>query len=77
MTTRRFQVIIERDEDGFFIADVPALQGCHAQGGTIEEAIENIQEVIQICIDELKEEGVEIRDEFPQIIDVRTLEIAI
>ena len=46
MDTYRFQVIIEQDEDGFFVADVPALAGCHTQGKTFEEALENIREVI-------------------------------
>jgi len=34
MTTYRFQVIIELDEDGFYVADVSSLQGCHTQGKT-------------------------------------------
>jgi len=36
----QFPVIIEEDEDGFFVADCPALTGCHTQGKTLEEAIE-------------------------------------
>ncbi|RJP34386.1 MAG: type II toxin-antitoxin system HicB family antitoxin [Candidatus Omnitrophota bacterium] len=42
METYRFQVIIEPDEDGLYVADVPALQGCHTQGETFEEALDNI-----------------------------------
>ena len=45
------QVVIEQDEDGVFIAESPALQGCYAQGKTYEEAIENIKDVITMCID--------------------------
>lgn len=49
------QVIIEQDEDGYYIAECPALQGCYTQGETFEEAIENIKDVIAMCIYELKE----------------------
>jgi len=42
----QFSVIIEMDEDGY-IAHVPALQGCYAQGDTYEEVFENIQDVIK------------------------------
>ena len=60
MKTYPFQVIIEQDEDGYYVADVPALMGCHTQGKTFEEAIDNIREVIVMCIEELKEEGKDI-----------------
>jgi predicted RNase H-like HicB family nuclease len=55
METYRFQVIVEQDEDGFYVADVPALAGCYTQGKTFEEALENIREVIAMCIQELRE----------------------
>ena len=54
------QVIIELDEDGKYVAECPALQGCYTQGDTFEEVIENIREVIAMCIEELKEENNEI-----------------
>ncbi|MEW6234249.1 MAG: type II toxin-antitoxin system HicB family antitoxin, partial [Candidatus Omnitrophota bacterium] len=44
MTTYRFQAIIELDEDGYYVADVPSLKGCYTQGKTFEEALENIRE---------------------------------
>jgi len=56
MEMNGFQVIIEQDEDGYFIADVPSLDGCHSQGRTREEALSNIQEVIELCIMERIEE---------------------
>lgn len=49
------QIIIEQDEDGVYVAECPALQGCYAQGETFEEVIENIKDVIAMCIEELKE----------------------
>ena len=47
-------VIVETDEDGVYIVSCPVFKGCHSYGKTIEEAIENIQEVIAMCIEEEK-----------------------
>jgi len=77
MTTFRFQVIIEQDEDGYYVADVPALRGCHTQGKTFEEAIENIREVIAMCVREMREDGIEIDAHYPEVIGIKTLEVAV
>jgi len=45
-----FNVIINQDEDGLFVADCPAIPGCHSQGSTYEEAIAHIEEAIQLCL---------------------------
>ena len=55
-TTYNFPVIIEKDEDGFFVADCPDLPGCHTQGKTLEEAITNIRDAIKLNLKILKEE---------------------
>ena len=47
-----FKVLIEQDEDGIFVASVPAVPGCHTQGKTYEEALNNIQEAIELCLAE-------------------------
>ena len=73
----RFQVLIEQDEDGYYVADVPALTGCHTQGKTFEEAMENIREVILMCVREMREDGVEIETHYPEVIGIKTLEIAV
>jgi len=52
MDTKEFVVFIEKDEDGKFIAEVPDLKGCYAQGDTPEEAMKNIREVIGMCLEE-------------------------
>ena len=77
METYRFQVLIEQDEDGYYVADVPALQGCHTQGKTFEEALTNIREVIQMCLDELRREGKPVEPRYPEIIGIETVEIAV
>lgn len=55
-STYKFPVIIEKDEDGFFVADCPNLAGCHTQGETIEEAITNIRDAIKLHLKILKQE---------------------
>lgn len=51
---RDFYVIIERDEDGFFVGEAPQLRACYSQGKTIDELMENIKEVIQLCLEEVQ-----------------------
>jgi predicted RNase H-like HicB family nuclease len=50
-------VIIERDENGVFVAECPVLKGCYTQGETLEEAMKNIREVIQMHIELMMERG--------------------
>lgn len=58
--TRRFMVVIEPDEDGVFIATVPALPGVVDQGDTEEEALENIKEALDFTLTDMVERGEEI-----------------
>lgn len=50
-----FKVLIETDEDGYFVATVPAIPGCHTQGKTYEEAINMVREAIELCLEEAEE----------------------
>mgnify|MGYP001612424377 CR=1 FL=1 len=50
-----FIVLIERDEDGYYVGSVPSLRGCHTQGRTIEELLKNIREAIELCLEVEKE----------------------
>ncbi len=52
MKGQHFPVIVETDEDGIFIVSCPTFKGCHADGKTIDEALSNLKEVIEICIEE-------------------------
>lgn len=74
-TTYRFPVIIEKDEDGFFVADCPDLQGCHAQGRTLEEAITNIRDAIKLNLKILREEKQDIPKVEP--VSLSSLEVSI
>lgn len=50
--TTHYPVIIEQDEDGVFIIGCPVFAGCHSYGYTIDEAMANIQEAIEVCREE-------------------------
>jgi predicted RNase H-like HicB family nuclease len=56
MKGKEFYVVIERDEDGVYIGEVPQLRACYSQGDTIDELMINIREVIEMCLEELTEE---------------------
>lgn len=47
----QFKVLIEGDEDGFFVASVPALPGCYTQAKTFPQLMECIREAIQLCLE--------------------------
>lgn len=49
---QEFYVVIERDEDGFFVGEVPQLRACYSQGRTLDELMSNIREVIELCLEE-------------------------
>ena len=51
MPSYKFTVVVERDEDGLYVASVPLLQGCYTQGGTYEEVLENIKDAIRLHIE--------------------------
>jgi predicted RNase H-like HicB family nuclease len=51
MRKYRFNIVIEQDEDGVYVAECPALKGCYSQGATIEEALENIKDAIRLHIE--------------------------
>ncbi len=48
---REFTVVIERDEEGYLVGSVPTLHGCHTQGRTLDELLERMEEVIQLCLE--------------------------
>ncbi|MBD1923431.1 type II toxin-antitoxin system HicB family antitoxin [Microcoleus sp. FACHB-831] len=56
--SRQFNVIIERDREGYFVASVPSLRGCHTQAKSLDELMERIREAIELCV-EFEEEQAE------------------
>jgi predicted RNase H-like HicB family nuclease len=51
MKKLNFTILIEKDEDGIYIASVPALKGCHTQAKTVEELLPRIKEAIELCLE--------------------------
>jgi predicted RNase H-like HicB family nuclease len=48
---KEFSVIIEKDEDGFFVASVPSLRGCHTQAKSLDTLIKRVKEAIELCLE--------------------------
>jgi len=67
-----FTVVIERDEDGVYVGYVPSIKGCHTQGETIDELMENIKEAIELCL-EVEQKKIEPE----KFIGVQNIEVRI
>jgi predicted RNase H-like HicB family nuclease len=48
---REFSVIVERDAEGYYVASVPALPGCHTQARALDKLVERIREAIELCLE--------------------------
>jgi predicted RNase H-like HicB family nuclease len=64
-----FYVVIERDEDGYFVGEVPQLKGCYSQGETLDALMVNIREVIELCLED------EQVDYLPEFIGVQKVTV--
>ena len=49
---RKFTVLIEQDEEGYFVATVPALRGCHTQAKSLDTLMKRVREVIALCLED-------------------------
>lgn len=56
---KHFDVIVERDSAGWFVASVPALPGCHTQAKSLDKLMDRIREAIELC---LESEGKKLED---------------
>lgn len=74
VNNKQFPVFIEKDEDGLYIVECPIFSGCYTQGKTIDEALRNIKEVIELCLEE--ENNIEIAESYsPKEISLHTVTI--
>ena len=67
----KYRVLIEQDEDGVYVAEVPTLPGCISQGQTREEAVENVREAIAAYLESLEAHG----DPIPPPITEEVVEV--
>lgn len=63
----KFTVTIDRDEDGVWIVECPAIPGCVSQGATKTQALENIREAIKLCLEVRAERGLPLTIETHQV----------
>lgn len=73
MTKMNFTIIIERDEDGVYVASVPALPGCYTQAAKLEDLYPRIREAISLCL-EVNAESDIIQNEF---VGVQQIEVIV
>jgi antitoxin HicB len=74
---RYYRVIIEPDEDGVYIATVPAVPGVVDQGETVEEAFERVKESLNFALDNMAEDGEEIPPSDAEHREIRGVELAV
>ena len=67
----KYRVIIQQDEEGTYVAEVPALPGCISEGATRAEALRNVQEAIEAYLESLKAHG----EPIPPSIDEEVIEV--
>ena len=67
----QFTITVDRDEDGAWVTECPSIPGCVSQGQTKDEAIANIREAIQLCLEVRAEKGL------PLTVETRQLDVAV
>ena len=58
----KYTVVLEKEADGGYVVSVPVLPGCVSQGDTREDALANIREAIDLCLEDMESRGEEIPD---------------
>ncbi|MBW6535416.1 MAG: type II toxin-antitoxin system HicB family antitoxin [Mariniphaga sp.] len=71
--TLHLPIVVEQDEENFYIVSCPVFKGCHSYGKTIDEALENIREVIEMCIEEEKEKTLKMN----RFVGFREMQISV
>jgi len=68
-------LVVEKDEDGFYVVECPILPGCYSQGKTLDEALSNIQEIIALLAEE-KEVKALLKSYMPVNISFHTITVS-
>jgi len=67
----KLPVIVQQDEEGWYVAECPVIPGCVSQGRTLEEALVNVREAMELCLEVRLEEG------FPLTIETFEVEVPV
>lgn len=70
-----FPVVVTASPEGGFVVSCPVLQGCYSQGDSIEEALQNIQEAISLCLDDLDEKNIQTAEQTEVSLHFVTLQV--
>lgn len=70
MAGKTYHVVVEKDEDGWYVGSVPELPGCHTQGESLEQLMTNIREAIELYVETMRPEG-----PLPSFVSVQTIEV--
>lgn len=65
-------LIVEKDEDGFYVVECPLFEGCYSQGKTLDDALKNIREVIALILEEKQSRDI-LRSYHPQELSLHTI----
>lgn len=71
---RNLPLLVEKGEDGFYVAECPLFEGCYTQGKTIDEALKNIKEVIELILQERETKQI-LRNYKPTEISLHTITV--
>lgn len=71
---RTLPIFVERDKDGFYVVECPILRGCYSQGKTLDEALKNIREVIELLLEEKETQKI-LKTYQPKEISLHTIKI--
>lgn len=70
---KRFNIVIERDEDGYYVGSVPELPGCHTQAKSLDELTARMDEAIKLYL-EVEKDAIDVSTEF---VGVQVVEVSI
>jgi predicted RNase H-like HicB family nuclease len=71
---RQIPLLVEKGEDGFYVAECPLFEGCYSQGKTIDEAISNAREVIDMILEDKEAQNL-IKSYHPKEISLHTIAV--
>jgi predicted RNase H-like HicB family nuclease len=69
---REFNIIIEQDDDGLFVASVPELHGCHTQAKSLDVLMERIREAVELCL-----EVEELQAKTPRFVGIQRMTVEV